>query len=66
MVIEPMETSGASGKPWAVDAVIDTSAGELPPRQFCGARALEPVTCQYVYISTASVYADGPTSRFAR
>ncbi|TQF01970.1 NAD-dependent epimerase/dehydratase family protein [Kitasatospora acidiphila] len=49
----------ASHGPW--DAVIDTSAGELPPRAvLAGARALEPVTCQYVYISTASVYAGWP------
>lgn len=45
--------------PW--DAVIDTSASELPPRVvLAGARALAPVVGRYVYISTVSVYQGWP------
>ncbi|MCX4751168.1 NAD-dependent epimerase/dehydratase family protein [Kitasatospora sp. NBC_01287] len=49
----------ASHGPW--DAVIDTSAGEQPPRTvLAGAQTLEPVAERYAYISTASVYAGWP------
>ncbi|MFF3112510.1 NAD-dependent epimerase/dehydratase family protein [Kitasatospora sp. NPDC057904] len=45
--------------PW--DAVVDTSASELPPSAVLkGARTLEPVSGTYVYISTVSVYAGWP------
>ncbi|MDH6115177.1 nucleoside-diphosphate-sugar epimerase [Kitasatospora sp. MAP12-15] len=43
------------------DAVIDTSAGEQPPRTvLAGAQALEAAADRYVYVSTASVYAGWP------
>ncbi|MFD7908457.1 NAD-dependent epimerase/dehydratase family protein [Kitasatospora sp. NPDC059722] len=45
--------------PW--DAVVDTSASELPPSTVLkGARTLEPVSGSYVYVSTVSVYAGWP------
>ncbi|MFJ9695135.1 NAD-dependent epimerase/dehydratase family protein [Kitasatospora sp. NPDC101183] len=46
--------------PW--DAVIDTSASALSPRDvLAGARALEPVVGRYVYLSTVAVYEGWPT-----
>ncbi|MEV4560840.1 NAD-dependent epimerase/dehydratase family protein [Kitasatospora sp. NPDC049285] len=49
----------AAQGPW--DAVIDTSAGEQPPKVvLAGARALESATDRYVYVSTVSVYAGWP------
>ncbi|MEW2132982.1 NAD-dependent epimerase/dehydratase family protein [Streptomyces sp. NPDC005435] len=45
--------------PW--DAVVDTSASELAPRDvLAGARALEPVARKYVYISTVNAYRGWP------
>ncbi|MEU5839381.1 NAD-dependent epimerase/dehydratase family protein [Streptomyces diacarni] len=45
--------------PW--DAVIDTSASELAPRDvFAGAEALESVADKYVYISTVNAYRGWP------
>lgn len=46
--------------PW--DAVIDTSASELAPRDvLAGARILEPVAGKYVFISTVNAYRGWPT-----
>ncbi|MFF4285582.1 NAD-dependent epimerase/dehydratase family protein [Streptomyces sp. NPDC001633] len=45
--------------PW--DAVIDTSASELAPRDvLAGAQALEPVAGKYVYVSTVNAYRGWP------
>lgn len=45
--------------PW--DAVIDTSASELAPRDvLAGARVLEPVADKYVYTSTVNAYQGWP------
>ncbi|MEU5683609.1 NAD-dependent epimerase [Streptomyces venezuelae] len=45
--------------PW--DAVIDTSASELAPRDvLAGAKSLEPVTGKYIYISTVNAYRGWP------
>ncbi|MGW4897371.1 NAD-dependent epimerase/dehydratase family protein [Kitasatospora sp. NPDC004240] len=45
--------------PW--DAVVDTSASALSPRDvLAGARALEPVAGRYVYLSTVAVYEGWP------
>ncbi|MCX3058564.1 NAD-dependent epimerase/dehydratase family protein [Streptomyces beihaiensis] len=45
--------------PW--DMAIDTSASEMAPRQvLSGARALEPVTDRYVYVSTVNAYRGWP------
>jgi nucleoside-diphosphate-sugar epimerase len=45
--------------PW--DAVVDTSASELAPRDvLVGARVLERVSERYVYVSTVSVYQGWP------
>ena len=45
--------------PW--DAVIDTSASELAPRDvLAGAKALESVAGRYVYISTVNAYRGWP------
>lgn len=45
--------------PW--DAVIDTSASEMAPRDvLAGARALEPVAGRYVYVSTVNAYRGWP------
>ncbi|MEU3960148.1 NAD-dependent epimerase/dehydratase family protein [Streptomyces buecherae] len=44
------------------DAVIDTSASELAPRDvLAGARSLEPVTGTYVFVSTVNAYRDWPS-----
>ncbi|MFM9371902.1 NAD-dependent epimerase/dehydratase family protein [Streptomyces sp. Da 82-17] len=49
----------ASHGPW--DAVIDTSASELAPRDvLAGAQALAPVAGRYVYISTVNAYRGWP------
>ncbi|MER7057102.1 NAD-dependent epimerase/dehydratase family protein [Streptomyces sp. NPDC000351] len=49
----------ASEGPW--DAVVDTSASEMAPRDvLAGARALEPVTGRYVYVSTVNAYRGWP------
>ncbi|WP_405643461.1 NAD-dependent epimerase/dehydratase family protein [Streptomyces uncialis] len=49
----------ARGVSW--DAVIDTSASELAPRDvLAGARALQPVAGRYVYVSTVSAYQGWP------
>lgn len=49
----------AEAGPW--DAVVDTSASELAPRDvLAGARALEQVARRYVYVSTVSVYRGWP------
>ncbi|MCT2589813.1 NAD-dependent epimerase/dehydratase family protein [Streptomyces sp. N2-109] len=43
------------------DAVVDTSAGELPPRDvLAGARLLEPVAGRYVFTSTVNAYRGWP------
>ncbi|WP_250291125.1 NAD-dependent epimerase/dehydratase family protein [Frankia sp. CiP1_Cm_nod1] len=43
------------------DAVIDTSASELAPRDvLAGARLLEPLAGTYVYVSTVNVYRGWP------
>lgn len=45
--------------PW--DAVVDTSAGELPPRDvLAGARLLEPVAGRYIFTSTVNAYRGWP------
>ena len=45
--------------PW--DAVVDTSASALAPKDvLVGAKALESVTGQYVYVSTVSAYQGWP------
>lgn len=45
--------------PW--DAVIDTSASELAPREvLAGAEVLEPVAGRYVYVSTVNAYKGWP------
>ncbi|MEV6512921.1 NAD-dependent epimerase/dehydratase family protein [Streptomyces sp. NPDC051642] len=45
--------------PW--DAVVDTSASALAPKDvLAGAKALESVTGQYVYVSTVSAYQGWP------
>jgi nucleoside-diphosphate-sugar epimerase len=45
--------------PW--DLVVDTSSSELAPGQvLAGARALEPVTGRYVYVSTVNAYTGWP------
>lgn len=45
--------------PW--DAVIDTSASELAPRDvLAGAQVLEPAADRYVYISTVNAYRGWP------
>ncbi|GAQ58053.1 NAD-dependent epimerase/dehydratase family protein [Streptomyces acidiscabies] len=45
--------------PW--DAVVDTSASELAPRDvLAGARALESVAGRYVYVSTVNAYRGWP------
>lgn len=50
--------------PW--DAVIDTSASELAPREvLAGAKALESVAGRYVYVSTVSVYRGWPDEPLA-
>ncbi|WLQ34226.1 NAD-dependent epimerase/dehydratase family protein [Streptomyces castrisilvae] len=47
--------------PW--DLVIDTSSSELAPAQvLAGARALEPVTAHYVYVSTVNAYTGWPNT----
>ncbi|MFP8959123.1 NAD-dependent epimerase/dehydratase family protein [Streptomyces nanhaiensis] len=44
------------------DAVVDTSASELAPRDvLAGARVLEPVAGRYVYVSTVNAYRGWPT-----
>ncbi|MFE7543827.1 NAD-dependent epimerase/dehydratase family protein [Streptomyces platensis] len=49
----------AQNGPW--DAVIDTSASELAPRDvLAGAKALEPVAGKYVYVSTVNAYRGWP------
>ncbi|WP_181860899.1 NAD-dependent epimerase/dehydratase family protein [Streptomyces diacarni] len=49
----------ASAGPW--DAVVDTSASELAPRDvLAGARVLERVARRYVYISTVNAYRGWP------
>ncbi|MFI9047277.1 NAD-dependent epimerase/dehydratase family protein [Streptomyces sp. NPDC053427] len=49
----------AAAGPW--DAVVDTSSGELPPRDvLLAARALAGQVGRWVHISTVSVYADWP------
>lgn len=46
--------------PW--DAVVDTSASELAPRDvLAGSRALEPVAGRYVYVSTVNAYRGWPS-----
>ncbi len=46
------------------DAVIDTSAAELPPRDvLAGAQVLESLAGRYVCISTVNAYRRGQTSR---
>ncbi|MGW0569923.1 NAD-dependent epimerase/dehydratase family protein [Streptomyces tauricus] len=46
--------------PW--DAVVDTSASEMAPRDvLAGARVLEPVSGRYVYVSTVNAYRGWPT-----
>lgn len=43
------------------DAVIDTSASELAPRDvLAGAKALEPTANRYVYVSTVNAYRGWP------
>ncbi|WP_372441057.1 NAD-dependent epimerase/dehydratase family protein [Actinacidiphila acididurans] len=43
------------------DAVVDTSASELAPRDvLAGARVLEPVAGRYVYVSTVNAYRGWP------
>ncbi|NEA20669.1 NAD-dependent epimerase/dehydratase family protein [Streptomyces halstedii] len=50
----------AQEAPW--DAVIDTSASELAPRDvLAGAKMLEPVAKTYVYISTVNAYRGWPS-----
>ncbi|WP_435647837.1 NAD-dependent epimerase/dehydratase family protein [Kitasatospora purpeofusca] len=50
----------AAHGPW--DAVIDTSASSLGPRDvLASARVLEPVVDRYVYVSTVAVYEGWPT-----
>ncbi|AXI81378.1 NAD-dependent epimerase/dehydratase family protein [Peterkaempfera bronchialis] len=50
--------------PW--DAVVDTSASELPPRVVLdGARALSKAVGRYVYVSTVSVYQGWPEEALA-
>lgn len=52
-------TALAEHGPW--DAVVDTSSGQLPPRDvLAGAQALAPVTSTYVYVSTVNAYRDWP------
>lgn len=52
----------AEGGPW--DAVVDTSASELAPRDvLAGARVLERVAGRYVYVSTVSAYRGWPDER---
>ncbi len=48
----------ADAGPW--DAVVDTS-GYVPREVLASARALEPVTGRYVFVSTVSVYQGWPT-----
>ncbi|MFF4500354.1 NAD-dependent epimerase/dehydratase family protein [Streptomyces sp. NPDC001401] len=49
----------AAHGPW--DAVIDTSASELAPRDvLAGAKAVEPVAGKYVYVSTVNAYRGWP------
>jgi 2'-hydroxyisoflavone reductase len=49
----------AESGPW--DAVVDTSASELPPEAVgVAARALEAVAGRYVYVSTVNAYAGWP------
>ncbi|SFC18175.1 NAD-dependent epimerase/dehydratase family protein [Streptomyces aidingensis] len=49
----------AGAGPW--DAVVDTSAAEMPPRVvLAAARALEPVAGRYVYVSTVNAYRGWP------
>ncbi|MEV5879433.1 NAD-dependent epimerase/dehydratase family protein [Streptomyces sp. NPDC052101] len=49
----------AAAGPW--DAVVDTSSGELPPRDvLLAARALAGQVGRWVHVSTVSVYADWP------
>lgn len=44
------------------DAVIDTSSADFAPRWvLAGARALEPVSRRYVYVSTVNAYRGWPT-----
>ncbi|MCX4826061.1 NAD-dependent epimerase/dehydratase family protein [Streptomyces sp. NBC_01142] len=50
----------ASEGPW--DAVVDTSASEMAPRDvLAGARALEPAVGRYVYVSTVNAYRGWPS-----
>lgn len=45
--------------PW--DAVVDTSASEMAPRDvLAGARVLEPAAGRYVYVSTVNAYRGWP------
>jgi nucleoside-diphosphate-sugar epimerase len=49
----------ADAGPW--DAVIDSSSADFAPRRvLAGARALEPVSGRYVYVSTVNAYAGWP------
>jgi nucleoside-diphosphate-sugar epimerase len=58
LVAEDLARLAESG-PW--DAVVDTSASELPPEAVgAAARVLEPVTGRYVYVSTVNAYAGWP------
>ncbi|MGH8544659.1 MAG: NAD-dependent epimerase/dehydratase family protein [Gammaproteobacteria bacterium] len=63
-VVRGDRTSGADlarladAGPW--DAVVDTS-GYVPREVLAVARALEPVTSRYVFVSTVSVYQGWPT-----
>ncbi|MEU8348731.1 NAD-dependent epimerase/dehydratase family protein [Streptomyces sp. NPDC048845] len=44
------------------DAVVDTSASEMAPRDvLAGARALEPVAERYVFVSTVNAYRGWPS-----
>lgn len=58
-VSEDLAALAAHG-PW--DAVIDTSASELAPRDvLAGAKALEPVAGKYIYVSTVNAYRGWPS-----
>lgn len=57
-VAADLERLGENG-PW--DAVIDTSASELAPRDvLAGAQRLAPVAGRYVYVSTVNAYRGWP------
>lgn len=60
-VVRDLETLAAHG-PW--DAVIDTSASEMAPRDvLLGTQLLAERTSRYVYVSTVSVYQGWPDHR---